>query len=50
MRASCAERADVKYGGTFSDYLSQLRRAGLAEERDGLVYASKIIYTSLVSA
>ncbi len=36
-RAELAEKAGIKMGGTFSDYLSSLRTAGLIEESGGFV-------------
>jgi hypothetical protein len=36
-RAELAEKAGIAQGGTFSDYLSSLRTAGLITERDGFV-------------
>ena len=36
-RAELAEKAGIAMGGTFSDYLSALRTAGLIDERDGVV-------------
>ncbi len=36
--------AGIATGGTFSDYLSALRRRGLAEERGRRVFPGSIIY------
>lgn len=36
--------AGVSAGGTFSDYLSSLRRRGLIEERGRRVYAGPVLY------
>lgn len=44
-REELAERSEISKGsGTFSDYLSSLRRNGLAEERSGVVYAGEALF------
>lgn len=44
-REILAERAEVSArSGTFSDYLSALRRNGLVEERGGLLYPGEALY------
>jgi hypothetical protein len=43
-RAALGERADVTPGGTFSSYLSSLRRNNLAEERSGVLYAGEALF------
>jgi hypothetical protein len=44
-RAELAERAEVSAaGGTFSDYLSSLRRNGLLDEAGGLVRAGEALF------
>lgn len=44
-RAELAEASEITVGsGTFSDYLSSLRRNTLAEERGGVVYAGEALF------
>jgi len=44
-RAELAEASEITAGsGTFSDYLSSLRRNTLAEERSGVVYAGEALF------
>lgn len=44
-REELGERAEISTtSGTFSDYLSYLRRNGLVEERDGTIVAAEALY------